>query len=125
MPGKDTFEYKTLSKNQAALADQLGDSPGVALRLANALLAIDVIGKANRDSVDIRGPHVTEIMRAQPLFTAMLAKIDLNPQRYYQLRDTMLLPEVGVDSDVVDAYMPKGKMILQQYCIECCNRGVG
>ena len=71
-----------------------------------------MIGKAVRDAADIRGPHVTEIMRVQPILTAMLAKIDLNPKTYHELRAAMLVASVGVDSDVVNTFLPeKGMMI--------------
>ena len=107
MPGgKETWEYKKLFANQAELADHLADTPGIAVRLSNELLAKNVIGKAVRDSADIRGPHVTEIMRVQPILTAMLAKIDLNSKRYHEFRAALLAPNVGVDSDVVEAFVP-------------------
>ena len=107
MPGKDTWQYKTLFRNQAELADQLADTPGIAIRLSNHLLSQNVIGKAVRDAADIRGPHVTEIMRVQPILTAMLAKIDLNPRKYDEFRAAMLSPNVGVDPDVVNAFVPE------------------
>ena len=106
MSGRNTTEYQTLFQNQSGLADQLGDTPGIATRLSNELLARNVIGKAVRDAADIRGPHVTEIMRVMPILTAMLAKIDLNAQKYYDLRDAMLSPNVGVDPDVVNTFLP-------------------
>ena len=113
--GKDTLEYKTLFANQARLADQLADTPGVAVRLSLELFARRIITKAVQDTVAIRGAQVTEIMRVQPLLTAILAKIDLNPKRYHEFRDTMLAPNVGVDSDVVDILVPEtGMMIMQQ-----------
>ena len=114
--GKATWEYETLFANQAVPADQLADTPGIAVRLSNELFARKIICKAVRDEANIRGPQVTEIMRVQPILTALLAKIDLNPKRYHELRTAMLVSNVGVDSDVVDRFVPeKGMMILQQW----------
>ena len=105
--GKNTDQYKTLSNNQADLADQLGDLDGVALRLANKLLEMGVIGKAVRDAADVRGPHVTEIMRVNPIIKAILGSIDLNSDRYQQFREALLAPAVGVHPDIVNRYVPK------------------
>ena len=110
--GKDTPEYKKLFAVQAELADALGDHDGVALRLANKLLEMGVIGKAIRDAADIRGPHVTEIMRVNPIIKAMLSNIDLNPtMRYQEFRNALLAPAVGVPPDVVNKYLPAGTLI--------------
>ena len=84
--------------------------PGIALRLSDELYASKIIGKAVRDAANIHGPDVTEIMRVQPILTAMLAKIELNPKRYHELRDAMLVPNVGVDSEVVDRFVPEKGM---------------
>ena len=112
--GKETWEYKTLFANQAKLADQLADTPGIAVRLSSELFAHRIIEKVVRDAANIGG--VTEIVRVQPILTAMLAKVDLNPKRYYDLRAAMLAPNVGVDPDVVKRFVPeRGMMILQQY----------
>ena len=115
MPGgKDTWEYETLFANQTELASELADTPGIAVRLANGSLARNIIGMAVRDAADIRGPDVTEIMRVQPILTAMLAKIDLNPRVYHQFRAAILSPNVVVDPDEMDRLVPeKGMMILQ------------
>ena len=111
--GKDTPEYKKLFEVQAELADVLGDLDGVALRLANKLLEMSVIGKSVRDAADIRGPHVTEIMRVNPIIKAMLSSIDLNPtMRYQEFRNALLAPAVGVHPDVVNKYLPAGTLIL-------------
>ena len=110
--GKDTLEYRTLFENQAKLADRLADSPGTVVRLSMELFARRIIPKPVRDSVDIRGPQVTEIMRVQPLLNAMLSKIDLNPKRYYEFRSIMLEDSVGVDADVVDTFVPDTGMIV-------------
>ena len=104
--GKDTRQYKTLFANQADLADKLGDLHGVALRLANKLFAMEVIGKSVRDAADIHGPHVTEFMRVNPIMKAMLGSIELNSDRYQQFRDVLLAPAVGVHLDIVNRYVP-------------------
>ena len=46
----------------------------------------------------------------QPILTAMLAKIELNPKRYHELRAAMLVTSVGVDSEVVDRFVPEKGM---------------
>ena len=113
--GKDTWEYKTLFVNQALLADQLGDTPGIAFRLSYELFTHNIIPKTVKEEANISGAHVTEIMRVQPILTAMLAKIDINPKRYNEFRAAMLAPNVGVDPELVNKFVPeKGKMILQQ-----------
>ena len=112
--GKDTWEYETLFASQSELASELASTPGVAVRLSNELLQRNVIEMAVRDAADIHAPGVTEIMRVQPILTAMLAKTDRNPKRYHEFRYAMSSPNVGVDPDVVDAYVPEeGTMILQ------------
>ncbi len=107
MDGRDTWEYKTLFKNQAELAAMMAKINGVALKIADELVARDVIGSALRETVDIRGPHVTETMRAQPLITAMLSKIEINRKRYHDFRAAMLKPTVGMEKDIVNLYVPK------------------
>ena len=111
MPGgMDTWEYKTLFANQPELASQLADTPGIAVRLSNELYTRNI----TKDAANIRGPGVTEIMRVQTLLTEVVAKIGLNPKKYHEFRATMLSPNVGVDSDVVDRFVPEnGMMILQ------------
>ena len=104
--GKHSPEYETLFLHQADLADHLGDNDGIALRLANKLLEMHVIGKAVRDAADVRGPHVTEIMRVNPIIRAILASIVVNPARYQQFREALLHRAVGVDPDIVNAYVP-------------------
>ena len=108
--GKDTWEYQTLFANQAKLADQLADTPGVAVRLSSELYARKIIGKPVWKAANIRGPGVTEIVRVQPILTAMLAKIDLNPKKYYAFRAAMLVPNVDVDRDVVNKFVPEKGM---------------
>ena len=104
--GKHSPEFETLSLHQADLADRLGDCDGIALRLANKLFAMRVIGKPVRDAADVRGPHVTEIMRVNPIIKAILASIDLNPARYQQFREALLHHAVDVNPDIVNAYVP-------------------
>ena len=108
--GKNTWEYETLFANQAILADHLADAPGIIVRLAAELYARKIIGKTVKKKADVQGPYVTELMRVQPIITAMLSKIELNPKRYYELRDTMLVHNVDVDSEVVDKFLPKKGM---------------
>ena len=117
MSGKDTPQYKTLFRNQADLADALGDLDGVALRLANKLLEKKVIGKAVRDSADIHGPHVTEIMRVNPIIKAVLAMIDLDAENYNKFRSALLSDAVGVHEGIVKKYVPKGMIIHNIYIV--------
>ena len=115
MPGGwDTWEFKTFYENQTNLADYLADIPGITVSLSNELYTRQIIGKVVRDEANIRGPGVTEILRVQPILTAVLKEIKINPKRYEEFRAAMLSPIVGVDSDVVDIVLPeKGMMFLQ------------
>ena len=115
MPGgKDTWEYETFFENQDELADQLADTPGITVSLSNELYARQMIEMVVRDEANTHGPGITEIMRVKPILAAVLKKIEINPKRYDEFRATMLSPNVGVDSDVVDRFVPeKGVVILQ------------
>ena len=112
MPGgKNTWEYKTLFANQAELASHLVCSRGITARLSNELYTRRIIGKAARNYADKSSSMIVQV---QTILTIMLDKIVLNPRRYDEFRAAMLSPEVGVDPDVVDAFVPeKGMMILQ------------
>ena len=115
MPGgKDTWEYKTFYENQTSLADHLADTPGVAFRLSNELYTRKIIEKAVRNEAHISPSLVTEIVRVQKILTVMMELIEINPMRYHEFRAAMLMVHVGVDSDVVDKFVPEKGMVIRQ-----------
>ena len=106
MSENDSWEYRKLYANQAGLADALGDNNGVALRLATELVAKKVVGKAVKDEADIRGPHVTEIMRVNPIIRAVLVQIKLDVTVYEDFRAALLSPVVDVKERLVNKWVP-------------------
>ena len=88
--GKNTAEYQTFFRNQAEIADTIGDINGLIDRIVANLYAKRIVGKAVRDAADIRGPHVTEILRVRPVLNAILARIELDAEMYYKMRDVLL-----------------------------------
>ena len=114
MAESDSWEYRKLYANQASLADALGDLNGVALRLATELVAKKVVGKAVKDEADIRGPHVTEIMRVNPIIRAVLAQIKLDETVYEEFRAALSSPVVDVPERLVKKWVPAktGMLIL-------------
>ena len=90
MSGKNSAEYKAFFRNQAQIADTISDINGLNDIIVAKLHAMKIIGKTVRDSADIRGPHVTERQRVQPVLDAVLIKIELNKDVYYKFRDVLL-----------------------------------
>ena len=106
--GKNTAEYQTFFRNQAEIADTIGDINGLIDRIVANLYAKRIVGKAVRDAADIRGPHVTEILRVRPVLNAILARIELDAEMYYKMRDVLLSDDITADAPGLKKYLPKG-----------------
>ena len=111
MSGTDTAEYQTFFRNQAEIADIIGDINGLIDRIVANLFAKRIVGKAVRDAADIRGPHVTEILRVRPVLKAILARIDLDKDMYYKMRDVLLSDDITADAPGLKRYLPEGIMV--------------
>ena len=108
MSGTDTAEYQTFFRNQAEIADTIGDINGLIDRIVANLYAKRIVGKAVRDAADIRGPHVTEILRVRPVLKAILARIDLDKDMYYKMRTVLLSDDITADAPGLKRYLPEG-----------------
>ena len=108
MSGTNTSEYKTFFRNQAKIADTISDINGLIDRIVANLYAKKIVGKAVRDAADIRGPHVTEILRVRPVLKAILARIDLDKDMYYKMRDVLLSDDITADAPGLKRYLPEG-----------------
>ena len=106
--GKDTAEYQTFFRNQAEIADTIGDINGLIDRIVANLYAKRIVGKAVRDAADIRGPHVTEILRVRPVLNAILARIELDAEMYYEMRKVLLSDDITADAPGLKKYLPEG-----------------
>ena len=112
MSGTDTAEYQTFFRNQAEIADIIGDINGLIDRIVANLYAKKIVGKAIRDAADIRGPHVTEILRVRPVLKAILARIDLDKDMYYKMRDVLLSDDITADAPGLKRYLPEGNSFI-------------
>ena len=112
MSGTDTAEYQTFFRNQAEIADIIGDINGLIDRIVANLYAKKIVGKAVRDAADIRGPHVTEILRVRPVLKAILARIDLDKDMYYKMRDVLLSDDITADAPGLKRYLPEGNSFI-------------
>ena len=72
------------------------------------LFARKIVGKSIRDAADIRGPHVTEILRVRPVLKAILARIELDREMYYKMRDVLLSDSIIADAPGLMRYLPQG-----------------
>ena len=115
--GKNTAEYQTFFRNQAEIADTIGDINGLIDRIVANLYAKKIVGKAIRDSADIRGPHVTEILRVRPVLNAILARIELDSEMYYKMRDVLLSDDITADAPGLKRYLPKGTGFILHFFI--------
>lgn len=104
----DTAEYQTFFRNQAEIADTIGDINGLIDRIVADLYAKKIVGKSIRDAADIRGPHVTEILRVRPVLKAILARIELDSHMYYKMRDVLLSDSITADAPGLRRYLPEG-----------------
>ena len=60
----DSWEYEKLVENQDDLARAMGANKGIALSVATKLVAKKVVSDAAKELADVRGPDVTERLRA-------------------------------------------------------------
>ena len=108
MSGTNTPEYKIFFRNQAEIADTISDINGLNDRIVAELYAKRIIGRTVRDSADIRGPHVTEILRVRPVLNAILTRIKGDKNMYYKVRDVLLSDTISVDAPELAQYLPEG-----------------
>ena len=108
LSGTNTPEYKTFFRNQAKIADTIGDINGLIDRIVAELYARRIVGKAVRDAADIRGPHVTEILRVRPVVNAIIARIKGDKNMYYRVRGVLLSDDISVDAPELAQYLPQG-----------------
>ena len=106
MSGTNTAEYKLFLRNHAKIADAIGDISGLIVGIVDELYAKRIVGKTVRDAADIRGPDVTEIQRVRPVLKAILKKIELNKNVYYDVRGVLLSSEPGLKQ-----LLPKGVVL--------------
>ena len=111
MSGTDTPEYKTFFRNQADIAETIGDINGLIDSIVANLYAKKIVGKAVRDAADIHAPDVTEVKRVRPVLKAILKKIELNKDVYYKVRDVMLSSEPGLEQ-----LLPKSMVCENHVC---------
>ena len=108
LSGTNTPEYKTFFRNQAKIADTIGDINGLIDRIVAELYAKKIVGKAVRDAADIRGPHVTEILRVRPVVNAIIARIKGDKNMYYRVRGVLLSDDISVDAPELAQHLPQG-----------------
>ena len=72
------------------------------------MYASKIVGKAVRDAAGIRGPQVTEILRVRPVIEAILARIELDKNMYYKIRDVLLSDNITADAPGLAQYLPAG-----------------
>ena len=108
MSGTDTPEYKIFFRNQAKIADTIGDINGLNDRIVAELYARRIVGKAVRDAADIRGPQVPEIQRVRPVVNAIIARIKGDKNMYYRVRDVLLSDDISVDAPELAQHLPQG-----------------
>ena len=103
---KNTPEYQTLFKNFEAVIDALVEK-NLAEKLAGAMKDRNIIGRATFDSARIYGPHVTELMRVQPLITTLLMKIEFNTALYGQFLDILESDDFAADTVLALSLLPR------------------
>ena len=108
MSATNTAEYIIFFCNQAKIADAISDINGLNDRIVAELYAMKIVGKAVRDAADIRGPQVTEIQRVRPVLNAILARIKVDKNMYYKVRDVLLSDNISVDAPELALYLPEG-----------------
>ena len=108
LSGTNTPEYKTFFRNQAKIADTIGDINGLNDRIVAELYAKRIVGKAVRDAADIRGPQVPEIQRVRPVINAIIARIKGDKNMYYRVRGVLLSDDISVDAPELAQYLPQG-----------------
>ena len=108
LSGTNTPEYKTFFRNQAKIADTIGDINGLNDRIVAELYAKRIVGKAVRDAADIRGPQVPEIQRVRPVINAIIARIKGDKNMYYRVRGVLLSDDFSVDAPELAQYLPQG-----------------
>ena len=108
MSGTDTPEYEIFFRNQAQIADIIGDINGLIGRIVANLYAKKIVGKAVREAADIHGPHVTEIQRVRPVVNAIIARIKGDKNMYYRVRGVLLSDDISVDAPELAQYLPQG-----------------
>ena len=101
------WEYQTMSSSYCAIITALADN-SLANILADALRSRKLIGAAVHAKATSYGPDITEYWRVKQIITAMLSKIEHNPQRYYDFINVLQLDRICADAEAALALLPKG-----------------
>ena len=104
------WEYQIMSENSSAIIVALAEN-SLANTLADELRSHTLIGAAVHAKATSYGPGITEYWRVKQIITAMLDKIELNPQRYYDFINVLQLDRIRVDAEAALALLPTGKLV--------------
>ena len=108
------WEHQALSNNSSAIICALADN-SLANILADELKSRKLIGAAVHAKANSYGPDITEYWRVKQIITAMLSKIEHNPQRYYDFIAVLQLDRICVDAEAALALLPTGNC-MQLFC---------
>ena len=101
------WEYQVLSNNSPAIITALADN-SLANILADELRSRKLIGTAVHAKATSYGPDITEYWRVKQIITAMLSKIEHNPQRYHDFIYVLQLDGICEDAEAALALLPTG-----------------
>ena len=101
------WEHQALSNNFSAIISALADN-SLANILADELRSRKLIGAAVHANATSYGPGITEYWRVKQIITAMLSKIEHNPQRYHDFIAVLQLNRICVDAEAALALLPTG-----------------
>ena len=99
-----------MSENSSAIIAALAKN-FLANTLADELRSRQLIGASVQEIATNYGPGITEYWRVKQIITAMLGKIELNPQRYYDFINVLQLDRIRVDAEAALALLPTGKLV--------------
>ena len=99
-----------MSENSSAIIAALATN-SLANMLADELRSRKLIGAAVHARATSYGPGITEDWRVKQITTAMLSKIEHNPQRYYDFINVLQLDRIRVDAEAALALLPTGKLV--------------
>ena len=98
-----------MSNNSSAIISALADN-SLANILADELRSRKLIGAAVHAKATSYGPDITEYWRVKQIITAMLSKIEHNPQRYHDFIAVLQLDRICVDAEAALALLPTGTL---------------
>ena len=109
-----------MSRNTSAIIKALVTN-SLTDTLAGELRARKVIGVAVHAQATSYGPNITSNMRAERLITAMLSKIEFNPQRYHDFIEVLHLDGIKEDAEAALALLPNGMILCKPLSAKSFN----